>query len=263
MEHLPYELDFMHKYNLHKWLGLLIDDNDIKFISGMYGVNFKELKKIEDVFIRNIEECAGEIADKVQDKPPQTPYTIAAVGDSISSDRQGWVKILNLLWKGSRTIIDCAISGDTTSDLIDRFYGTILNEEFQWAVLFIGINDCRELDDGSHMSRISFEEYKQKMNYIMEKFLEAGKKVINVTLPQVDNVLLKGQFPDNNWCYDRARIEKTNDFIRDLSKKSGSTLADLAKAIQAYDGDVQEKDGLHMNGQGQLILCKLLLELLP
>ena len=196
MEHLPYDLDFMHKYNLHKWMGFDIDDNDLKFISGMYGVKLKELRKVEDLFLENIEKCARDIADIAQRKPAANPYTIAAVGDSISSDRQSWVKILNQLWKGSRTIIDCAISGDTTSDLIDRFYGSIMNEEFQWAVLFIGTNDCRELDDGSHMTQIGFEEYKLKMNYIMEKFLEAGRSVINVTLPPVDSARLKDQFPD-------------------------------------------------------------------
>jgi len=263
MEHLPYELDFMHKYNLHKWLGFLIEDDDIKFISQMYGVKFKELKRVDEVFLRNIEKFVGELVNKIQVKPLEAPYRIAAIGDSISSDRQSWVKILNHLWKGTRTVIDCAISGDTTSDLIDRFYGTIMNQEFQWAVVFIGTNDCRELDDGSHMAQISLDEYKRNMHYIMESLLKEGKKVINVTLPSVDNVRLKGQFPDNNWSYDRARIDQTNDFIRDLSKKLDTKLADLAKGIGAYGEDVLEQDGLHMNGQGQLILCKLLLELLP
>lgn len=263
MEYLPFDLDFMHKYNLHKWMGYDIDDNDLKFIAAMYGVKPKQLRKIEDVFLANIEKSASEIFGMVQDTSPQTPYTIAAVGDSISSDRQSWVKILNKLWKGSRTVIDCAISGDTTSDLIDRFYGTIMCEEFQWAVLFIGTNDCRELNDGSHMTQIGFEEYKLKMNYIMEQFLKAGKKVINVTLPPVDNARLSEQFPDNNWCYDKTRLDRTNDYIRDLSKKSGSRLADLAGAIDAYEGDVLEKDGLHLNAQGQVVLCRLLIELLP
>jgi lysophospholipase L1-like esterase len=263
MEHLPYELDFMHKYNLHKWLGLLIEDDDIKFISHMYGVKFRELKKVDEVFLRNIEKFTAELSDQLQDKPLEAPYRIAAIGDSISSDRQSWVKILNYLWKGKRTVIDCAISGDTTSDLIDRFYGTIMNEEFQWAVVFIGTNDCRELDDGSHMSQISLDEYKRNMHYIMESLLKEGKKVINVTLPPVDNVRLKGQFPDNNWSYDKGRIDQTNDFIRDLSKRMNTTLADLAKDIEDYEGDVLEQDGLHMNGQGQLILCKLLHTLLP
>jgi len=265
MEHLPYELDFMHKYNLHKWLGLLIDDNDLKFIAGMYGVKYRELKKIEEDFLETIEELAGKLREKAKSKPLDTAYRIAAIGDSISSDRQSWVKILNHLWKdeGNRTVIDCAISGDTTSDLVSRFYGTILNQEFQWAVLFIGTNDCRELDDEDHMSNVSLDEYKRNMNYMMKSLLKRGKKVINVTLPPVDNERLKEQFPDNNWRYDKDRLDRTNNYIRELSKKSGALLADLAEKVDAYKGEVLEPDGLHMNGQGQLLLCELLLELLP
>jgi lysophospholipase L1-like esterase len=265
MEHLPYELDFMHKYNLHKWLGMLIDDDDIGFIAGMYGVRHRELKRIEQGFQENIERLAGELRDTAEIRQLETPCRIAAIGDSISSDRQSWVKILNQLWgeHGKRFIVDCAISGDTTSDLIDRFYGTILNENFQWAVLFIGTNDCRGLNDEGHISLISIDEYRGNMNYLMNSLKARGKSIINVTLPPVDNERLNQQFPDNNWRYDRKRIEQTNDFIRELSKKHKTPLADLAKSIDAFDGDVLEADGIHLNGQGQLLLCRLLLELLP
>jgi hypothetical protein len=130
-------------------------------------------------------------------------------------------------------------------------------------VVFIGTNDCRELNDESHISNISLEEYGRNMHYMMESLLRRDKKVINVTLPPVDNERLNGQFPDNNWRYDEARIVKTNEFIRGISRKYGTGLADLAEKIDTYGGDVLEPDGLHLNGQGQLLLCELLLELLP
>jgi lysophospholipase L1-like esterase len=265
MEHLPYELDFMHKYNLHKLLGLLIEDDDLRFISGIYGVGFRDIRQIEQGFKSTIERVAKELEGRVQPKSLDTPCRIAAIGDSISSDRQSWVKILNHLWKDDsmREVIDCAISGDTSGDLINRFYSSVLNENFQWAVLFIGTNDCRELDDDAHVSNISLEEYKRNMAYMMESLLSRGIRVINVTIPPVDNKRLRAQFPDTNWCYDKARIDRTNDFIRDLAKKSGTTLADLAKKIDGHSGEVLENDGIHLNGEGQLLLCELLLDLLP
>jgi lysophospholipase L1-like esterase len=263
MEHLPYELDFMHKYNLHKLVGLLIEDEDLRFIAGMYGVGFRDLRRIEEQFQSTIERLTGELRERVQPKPLDSPYRIAAVGDSISSDRQSWVKVLNRFWGGSRRVIDCAISGDTSSDLINRFYGSVLNEDFQWAVLFIGTDDCRELGDDAHVSNISLDEYKRNMAYLMESLLSRGKRVINVTIPPVDNERLRAQFPDNNWRYDRGRIDKTNEFIRHLAKKSGTPLADLAKRIDEHGGEVLESDGIHLNDRGQLLLCELLLDLLP
>jgi lysophospholipase L1-like esterase len=265
MEHLPYELDFMHKYNLHKLIGLLIDDDDLQFIAGMYGVDFRDLERIEQGFQSTIERLAGELREKVGMKPLSTPCRIAAIGDSISSDRQSWVKILKHLWKddGSRFVIDCAISGDTSSDLINRFYDSVLNQDFQWAVLFIGTNDCRELDDDAHIANISLEEYKGNMTYLMKSLLDRGKKVICVTIPPVDNERLRGRFPDSNWRYDRSRIDRTNDFIRDLAKTWDAPLADLAKRIDQDGGEVLEPDGLHLNGRGQALLCELLADLLP
>jgi lysophospholipase L1-like esterase len=265
MEQLPYELDFMHKYNLHKLLGLLFDDNDIRSIARVYGIKRKELKATDDRFQRNIVNLAEELEGRIPPKPPGAGYTIAAIGDSITSDRESWVKILENYWgdKGRPSIIDCSISGDTTYDLINRFYSTILNESFEWAVLFIGTNDSRELEDDAHISNISLDEYKRNMNFIMQSLIKLKVNIINVTVPYVDNERIKSYFPDTKWCYDRKRIDKTNDIIRDLSKKFGTHLADLARALEKFKGELLERDGVHLNGHGQLLLCELLLKILP
>ncbi len=84
-----------------------------------------------------------------------------------------------------------------------------------------------------------------------------------MTIPYVDNERIKSYFPDTNWCYDRKRIDKTNDFVRELSKKFATHLADLADALAKFKGEVLEHDGVHLNGQGQLVLSELLLKILP
>jgi lysophospholipase L1-like esterase len=265
MEQLPYELDFMHKYNLHKLLGLLFEDSDIRSIARVYGIKRKELKSVEERFQRNIVNLSDSLKKKISPKPSGADYSIAAIGDSITSDRESWVKILENYWDdtGGPSIIDCSISGDTTYDLINRFYSTILNESFQWAVLFIGTNDSREREDDAHIPNISVDEYKRNMNYIMQSLIKRKVHIINVTIPYVDNRRIKSYFPDTNWCYDRKRIDKTNDFIRELSKKFGTHMADLAQALAKFKGELLERDGVHLNSQGQLILCELLLKILP
>jgi lysophospholipase L1-like esterase len=265
VEQLPYELEFMHKYNLHKLLGLLFDDCDIRSIARVYGIKRKRLKNIEDRFGRNIVDLAEKLRGKIPPKPSGKDYTIAAIGDSITSDRESWVKILKNYWEesGRPSIIDCSVSGDTTYDLINRYYSTILNESFEWAVLFIGTNDSRELEDDAHISNISLDEYKRNMNFIIQSLINRKVNIINVTIPYVDNSRIKNYFPDTHWCYDRKRIDKTNDFIRELSKKFGTHLADLAQALAKFKGELLERDGVHLNGHGQLILCELLLKILP
>ncbi|MGQ9615445.1 MAG: SGNH/GDSL hydrolase family protein [Spirochaetota bacterium] len=265
MNQLPYTLDFMHRFNLHKLLGLLVEDDDLRSIARIYGVKLRELKRIEEGFLKDIEEMASELREKFQPKPPEKPYVIAAIGDSLTSDRISWAKVLNHLWKedGKRMIIDCAISGNTTSDVIDRFYSSVLNQSFQWAVLFLGTNDSRQLDDEAHISNTSLEEYRRNMTYFTETLLKKGIEVVHVTIPQVDNTRFKPYFQDSNSVYDPKLINDTNIIIRELSAKKGTHLADLAKKLEGYKGDFLSPDGIHLNRNGQMQLCELMLEILP
>jgi len=265
MNQLPYELSFMHKYNIHKVLGLLIDDYDLRSIARIYGVTMREIKKIENSFTQNISEVASDLKRKFPAKSLDRPYIVAAIGDSLTSDRESYAKILNHLWRDDpkRKIIDCAVSGDTTHHIINRFYSTVLNKSFDWAIIFLGTNDCRELADEAHVSIISFEEYKRNINYITESLLKRNKKIIHVTIPYVDNERLREFFPDANWRYDKKRINITNDFIRKLSNRYKTKLADLSREIDNFKGDVLEPDGIHLNQQGQILLCEMLLKILP
>ena len=265
MSQLPYELSFMHKFNLHKLVGLLMDDYDLRAIARIYGVRLGALRRIEEEFNRLIDESAKKLVQEAPPKPaPPAPYKILAFGDSITSDRTSYMKILNKYWgDGSRKIIDCAVSGDTTSNLINRLYQTALNQEFEWAVFFIGINDARQPDDGSKMCNISIDEYKKNMEYLVKTFLKHKKKLLLVTLPYVDNDRLKKQFPDRNWVYDRGRVDRANEFIRELAKKYKLALADLAKELRKASWDVLEPDGIHLNGAAHMVLCEMLLGILP
>jgi len=263
MEQLPYDLHFMHKFNLHKLAGLLIEDDDVASIARVYGIDEKTLQGIEDGFRKNLSELAGELKKRVQ-RIPEGPCIVAAIGDSITSDRESWAKILNQLWKDTegRYVIDCAISGDTTCHIKDRFYSSVLNQTFDRAVLFIGTNDCRELDDEAHISNISHEEYMKNMRYFIDTLQRRGKEVIIVTIPYVNSKRLQAYFPDSNQKYSDARIDQANAFLRDLARKKGAKLADLADALKLIKEDVLEEDGIHLNSTAQLILCELLLPLL-
>lgn len=268
MNELPYELSFMHKFNLHKWLGLDIDDDDLRSIARIYGVKLRELKKIEASFNENVSKLTQDLSLRFHIKSQlDTPCNILAFGDSITSDRESWVKILRLFWKNDKTrrIIDCSISGRTTASMIDHLYESVFNQpfEYEWVVIFVGTNDTRELDDDAHISQISLEEYRLGMEYIIKSFQKRNKKVVNVTIPYGDTERFQKFKPDGNWKYDQKRTDKTNEVIRDLSKRYGTKIADLAKSINEYDGDVLTPDGIHLNGNGQTLLCELLLPILP
>jgi len=70
-------------------------------------------------------------------------------------------------------------------------------------------------------------------------------------------------FPNSGWIYDKERIDATNRGLRELASRKGLKVADLAKAIDSQNDDVLTSDGLHLNSIGQLILSRLLLEIIP
>jgi lysophospholipase L1-like esterase len=269
MDQLKYPLDFVHKFNLYKLSGVLIEDEDLPSIARVYGAPLAELEGIEAGFKQNTADLAAGLQEGKQ--PAKTPgessrsVSILAIGDSITSDRESYVKILRHRWRDdpSRQVLDAAVSGDTTADLIKRLYSSVLNLEFQWAVLFIGTNDSLQLDDERRISVVSLEEYKRNIRYISETLLANGKRLVQVTIPPVDNTRLRSFFPDVNSMYTKEQIGKVNAFIREHAGKSGYPVADLARAIEDQAEDVLEPDGLHLNGRGHRILSELLLELLP
>ena len=270
MDQLQHPLDFVHKFNLYKLSGLLIEEDDLPSIARVYGVCLEELESIEERFLRHVARLSASLevdnraaADPSNDGTP--PISILAIGDSITSDRESYVKILNHYWRRdpSRKMLDAAVSGDTTADLIKRFYSTVLSREFHWAVLFIGTNDCFQLDDDTGISVLSLDEYMRNIRYITETLIGKGKKLIQITIPPVDNARMRSFFPDANSVYTKQQIGEVNTFIREWAGKNSYPVADLARAIERQKEDVLEPDGLHLNGRGQRMICELLLELLP
>jgi lysophospholipase L1-like esterase len=132
-----------------------------------------------------------------------------------------------------------------------------------WVVIFIGTNDCRQADDPALVTRISLQEYQRNMEYFTDVFQKRGTKVILVTIPPVNMRRFNESFPNSGWTYGRERIDATNRGLRELASRKGLMVADLAKALDAQSDDVMTPDGLHLNSAGQLILSRLLLEIIP
>jgi lysophospholipase L1-like esterase len=270
MDQLQYPLAFVHKFNLYKLAGLLIEDDDLPSIARVYGADLEELKPIEEQFLRNVEALSAALEAEL--RPAAVPaaedapqVSVLAIGDSITSDRESYVKILNHLWRSdpNRRMLDAAVSGDTSADLIKRFYSTVLSREFQWAVLFIGTNDSYQLDDERRIPVMSLDEYTRNIRFLTQTLLSRGKNLIQITIPPVDNQRLRAFFPDANSMYTAEHIAGVNAFIRQWASQNGIAVADLARAIEQQGEDVLEPDGLHLNGRGQRLICRLLLELLP
>jgi lysophospholipase L1-like esterase len=218
------------------------------------------LARIDRAYRENVDRLAASLPRR-EERPLEKPVTILALGDSISSDRESWARILASYWREdpSRRVLDCAISGDTSASLLERYHSTVANQEFDWVVLFIGTNDCRQLDEKTPM--VSLQEYRRNLEILLDRL--TGKRIVLVTLPPVDNARFRSFFPESGNCYDAGHLAAANRLLRELASARKLALADLAAGLEPLGGEVLEPDGLHLSSAGQLVLCRLLLDLLP
>jgi lysophospholipase L1-like esterase len=263
MAQLPYPLEFMHKFNLHKWLRLDMRDDDLPAIARIYGVGRGRLARIDRGYRQNVDRLAASLPRRAE--PPlgelEKPARILALGDSITSDRESWARILARYWREDpkRRVLDSAVSGDTTASLLERYHSTVGNQEFDWVVLFIGTNDCRQLDGKTPM--VSLGEYRRNLEILLDRL--AGKRIVLVTLPPADNARFQAFFPDSGNRYEAGHLAEANRVLRELAARRQLALADLAAGLEPLGAEALESDGLHMSSAGQLVLCRLLLAILP
>lgn len=266
MNQLPYDLCFCYRFNLHKLVGMNIDDTDLPSIARIFGVGLKELETCERENQHLIDAAVEGIRSRKELTVPDTPCTYLALGDSITSDRLSYAKIIKKIWNGrpGRGIIDAGISGDTTTDVVNRFYGDVMNVDFSVISIFIGTNDSRGLGDGSGITNVSVDEYGMKLDYLVRTLQAKEKPIINITLPPVNNRRLKEFFgAESNWEYSRDHLEAVNAVIRGVSEKYGTTLVDFAAALGDRGDDYLDTDGLHLNIKGQILLAEMLFDVLP
>lgn len=266
MNQLPYDLSFCYRFNLHKLVGMNIDDTDLPSIARIFGAGLKELEACERENQHLIDAAVEGMRARKELKVPEGPSTYLALGDSITSDRLSYAKIIRKIWNGipGRSVIDAGISGDTTADIIDRFYEGVMNVEFSVISIFIGTNDSRGLADGSGITRVSLDEYGLKLDYLVRTLRTKEASIITITIPPVNNRRLQEFFgTESNWEYSADHIEAVNAVIRGVSEKYGTTLVDFAAALGDKGDDYLDNDGLHLNMRGQVLLAEMLFDVLP
>jgi lysophospholipase L1-like esterase len=258
-----YDLEFIHRFNLYQGAGLSIAEDSIEAIARVYGVSPGRLQAIEDRFRTRTAALAGELRESLPPFRTERNYRIMAIGDSMTADREGYVDILRSYWGADpgRALYNVGRSGETTADVLGRLEADILPRTFDWAVLFIGSNDCG--GPAGSGGQVSITESARNLDYLVDHLLDAGKKVIQVTLPTPDNDRTRAFFGDGNWHYEPERIAAMNRLIRGQSHVKGTGLADLAEGLSSRNIDPLQRDGLHLSARGHLLLAESIARLLP
>lgn len=180
--------------------------------------------------------------------------TYVSLGDSLSTgvgsdDYKKTITYIfadNLSKKASVNFINLAISGATTSDLIDTQLNEAVELNPDYITLFIGTNDIHNLT--------SNKKFEENMNYILEKLTQETKaKIIVFNLPYLgsDSLIL---LPYN--LFFDIRTKEFNSILEKIYKDKNLTLIDLytpTKEIFSKDKSFYSEDGFHPSSEGYLL----------
>jgi lysophospholipase L1-like esterase len=174
-----------------------------------------------------------------------------ALGDSLSTglgsdDYKKTLpyKFAEILAKSNNiNLINLAVSGATTKDVIHNQLPSAIKENPDYITLFIGVNDLHNLTSAS--------EYLQNMETMIDELKNSTKaKVVLINLPFLgsDKIII----PPYNSLIDAQTLE-FNKILEGLAKKYNLTLVDLytpTKNIYSKNEVFYSEDQFHPSGKG-------------
>lgn len=178
-----------------------------------------------------------------------SPVTYAVLGDSISHGGADYIPSgqLSCQWETycDVPIKNLARSGDTTSQMVERFERDVLPFSPKVLLIFGGVNDIRE---GKN-----FDEVIKNFETLKQKCLENNITPIFGTLTPMNEKIIRSKkifLTENDW---RSERKKINDWIL----KNGGV--DISKGLEDSEGELREDftpDGLHPALRGKILIGK-------
>jgi len=167
----------------------------------------------------------------------QEGIKVVCLGDSITwgfpyGPEYSWVAKLDQVVDGE--FINEGINGNTTDDMLRRFYRCVVKYEPTHVVIMGGANDV--------LWRESVDRILHNLRKMVEQAREAGIKVIMATPTAI------------NYPEVERRLEKIRDWIKAFAREQGLPVIDFAAAYFDPDGKVRSEllllDGAHPNKNG-------------
>lgn len=186
----------------------------------------------------------------------QSGQSVAFLGDSITQfgavPPGGYVRLVESGAASNGvnlTVIPAGVSGNKSSQMLERLERDVLSKKPDWMTLSCGVNDVWHGDKG-----IPLEVYKKNITDILDRCAQSGVKVMILTATQIGLPL---DNPNNQ------KLLGYNAFLQETAKERQLPLADLNAAMaseQAANAAAGLKrtlttDGVHMNHHGNAMMA--------
>lgn len=237
------EKEALEKYliqflNIEKKFPLLPGIANKEAVASLIGISEKELLKLRDLYDNNAKQAAiellkeEEISTWIDSLPFKPSDTIAAIGDSMTDDLQGWFTILKHVIEigldSDVEFINAGVSNNTSSEALRRFHRDVLSHEPDWVIISLGTYDALRLPIAPDRTLLPLSETWENLTTMENAAkLVTDNPLIWITPPPVIPELLDGME-----LFDFSINEKDLFQIREiLTSKTGFIVDPLGKRM--------------------------------
>jgi lysophospholipase L1-like esterase len=252
-----------------KVFGYLPGFQDEAVLAALYGVDVETYRAARDLYTTAARTTAEELladaafAAQVDALPFQPGATVVGIGESDSDDLQSALEILRHLLDLQRPddgieIVNLAISGQATSEAVDRISTMVQQHDPEWVICGLGGNDTMRNGAEATKTRVSIAETDLNL---------AEMRHVATTQSDAEWVFL------TRWQIDPERIAaypifqefgvsillEDWDALNDVIRQQEGLVIDLEPAFGSpLVAEYLEPDGLHPTLAGQREIARTL-----
>jgi acyl-CoA thioesterase-1 len=209
-----------------------------------------------------------KIAEVIDQLEVPAEGTMMAVGDSITTYRLGYARLLAAMVEIRRPddhirFLNVGESGYTTTDCLENTYTQFLAEEPDSVFIKVGVNDSKHFGGADAKSLVSPSEYRANMAAMVQAFLAhtPARPVLLTPVPVIEDIANEDPgFQAMRMTWRNDDIFAAADAVQELADQHGLPSVDLVSAFgRSPDPALYLADGLHPNPAGhRLILTTML-----
>lgn len=173
-------------------------------------------------------------------------------------------KIIASGFKYYHDIYNLGISGDKTSDLLERFDSETKNridEESETTFVFaIGVNDSQFVDNQGN--RTPIDQFEMNLKELIVKAGKYSNKIIFVGLFPVDDSKLNPTSWESNKSYKLEYVSQYDKIIEQVCKDQNVDFIDIYNKFVVQEYKELLIDGLHPNTEGHKQISEIVLKYL-
>lgn len=191
--------------------------------------------------------------------------TICVFGDSITwgafdNEKGGWVERLRTsLWRKDIDVYNLGVSGDTTTDLLERFEVECKAREPDVILISIGINDSQHINN---LPRTGLARFKSNI----QKLIEIGQKFTSKIAFLGFNPVDESKTTPIPWSpekhYTNGNIQKYNDIVKSVCGENNLPFIGIFEEWMKVNYRELLEDGLHPNSKGHQKIFEIVKEFL-